>query len=543
MSLSRRDLLALGGLTVAGAAGLALPLGATTQAAGVSRLSAANFPRRYVQDLVRPSVLAPTMQDGTPWVGGTQHYEITAKTGTASILGNALRTPVFAYDGLVPGPIIRAEKGIPSQVRMRNHLPAAGPWGGNYEISTHLHGSESPPQDDGYAADITPVGWYKDYHYPNTQAARTLWYHDHGQHWTAQNAYGGLAAQYHLHDDVERDALPQGEFDVPLTVTDGIFAANGSLVYDDNTHSGLWGDVILVNGRAWPKMAVQRRTYRFRILDASIARSYNWRLSNGMPLQVVATDGGLMPKGVAVQSFRHGGAERYEVVVDFSKAPAGTKRIELLNSSNPNNRDYDFTGKVMAFDLVDTPIDKADPTWNRDYNGYPLAPSEIMSLQPTGREKVVSLRVQRTLNEWSINGKTWMDVVASDFKDVVANPALNETQVWEIENKSGGWFHPVHIHLIDFKVIGRTGGSGKVLPHEVGPKDVVYVGEGEKVRLLCTFSSPSNRVGRYMVHCHNLPHEDHDMMQQFSVGTVDYDHDPDDPIKANMPVPDPTYVA
>jgi FtsP/CotA-like multicopper oxidase with cupredoxin domain len=248
-----------------------------------------------------------------------------------------------------------------------------------------------------------------------------------------------------------------------------------------------------------------------------------------------------MPKGVAVSSFRHGGAERYEVVIDFSKAPAGTTRIELLNGSNPNNRDYDFTSKVMAFDLVDAPVDKSDPTWNRNYDGYPLADSEIMSQQPTGREKVISLRVQRTLQQWSINGKTWVDVINSEFKATVANPALDETQIWEIENRSGGWFHPVHIHLIDFKVIGRTGGAGKVLPHEAGPKDVVYVGEEEKVRLLCTFSSPSDRVGRYMVHCHNLPHEDHDMMQQFTVGPVDFDHDPCDPIQANRPVPDPTY--
>ncbi|HEX8346752.1 MAG TPA: multicopper oxidase domain-containing protein, partial [Actinoplanes sp.] len=341
MALNRRDFLTLGGLTFAGAAGLAVPFGMGAQAAGVSRLSAASFPRRYAQDLVRPPVLTPTDQYGGPWTGGKQFYEITARKSSASVLANSLQTPVFAYNGSVPGPIISVEKGTPVQVRMRNHLPSTGPWGGAYEISTHLHGSESAPQYDGYAADITPVGFYKDYQYPNTQAARTLWYHDHGQHWTAQNAYGGLAAQYHLHDEVERAALPQGEFDVPLTVTDAIFDADGGLVYDDNTHSGLWGDVILVNGRAWPKMAVQRRTYRFRILDASIARSYNWRLSNGMPLQVVATDGGLMPKGVAVQSFRHGGAERYEVVIDFSKAPAGTKRIELLNSSNPNNRDYD----------------------------------------------------------------------------------------------------------------------------------------------------------------------------------------------------------
>jgi hypothetical protein len=114
-----------------------------------------------------------------------------------------------------------------------------------------------------------------------------------------------------------------------------------------------------------------------------------------MPLQVVATDGGLITKGVAVQSMRHGGAERYEVVIDFSKAPSSTKRIELLNGSNKNNINYEFTGKVMAFDLLDGPVSKTranfetgaqepDPTWNRDYHQFKLVDSEVMSLPTAG---------------------------------------------------------------------------------------------------------------------------------------------------------------
>jgi spore coat protein A, manganese oxidase len=547
MSLNRRDLLKLGGLSALGAAGLAVPLGGGASTKSISTLSATKFPKRYATPLQRPSVLTPYQADfSTPWdsgTGGPAHYNIVAKQGSAQIIPG-LTTPVYAYNGQVPGPVIKVKKGVETVVRMRNHLPKAGPWGGAYDISTHLHGSESLPEFDGYAADTTAVGMMKDYHYPNSQAARTLWYHDHGQHWTAQNAYSGLAAQYHLHDDVERELLPQGEFDVPLTVTDAIFSATGSLQYQDNSHSGLWGDVILVNGSPWPVMKVKRRTYRFRILDASIARSYRWRLSNGMPLQVVATDGGLMPKGVALSSFRHGGAERYEVVIDFSKVPAGT-RVELLNLSNDNNVDYDYTGKVMAFDVTADEVVTTDPTWNRNYDGFSLAASEVMNLTRTGAEKVVRLRVERTDGQWAINDKTWVDVANSGYTQTVATPRVGETQVWEIENKSGGWFHPVHIHLIDFKIIGRTGGAGKVLPQEAGPKDVVYVGEGETVRLLCKFQTPSDRVGRYMVHCHNLPHEDHDMMQQFAVlprsGSVNYATDPHHPIDAARPVPDPTY--
>jgi len=553
MALTRRDVLKLGGLVAVGAAGVVAPLGATAlQAKSASLLPREKFPPRYTRPLLIPPVLQPTKQDGSPYFGadykpgqgGTRYYDITARAGTAELIPG-FRTPVGAYDGLVPGPILSVEKGEPAVVVMRNHLPAANPMGGDYRISTHLHGSESLPEYDGYAADVTKVGFKKTYRYPNTQPARTLWYHDHGQHYTAQNAYGGLAAQYHLHDERERELLPQGKYDVPLTVTDAIFNADGTLAYRDNSHSGLWGDVVLVNGRAWPTMRVERRTYRFRILVASISRSFRFTLS-GDPLVkmvVVGTDGGVVPKGTLVDSFRHGPSERYEVVIDFSKASSGTTRVELLNLSNPNNIDYDFTGKVMAFDIDPAPYDPAvepkDPTWNREYAGMDLVRSPIMDRQVTGKETVVQVRVKKdVIGQWTFGDQTWSDIVASDYTKLVANPALGETQIWEITNSSGGWFHPVHIHLIDFKILSRNGRPP--LPHECGPKDVVYVGEAETVRLLITFESPSDRQGRYMVHCHNLPHEDHDMMTQFSVGPVRKD-DPHHPVLADPAVEDLTY--
>ena len=69
---------------------------------------------------------------------------------------------------------------------------------------------------------------------------------------------------------------------------------------------------------------------------------------------------------------------------------------------------------------------------------------------------------------------------------------------------------------MDFKIISRTGGKTPgVLPYERGPKDVAYVGENETVRVLAKFGP---QQGQYMMHCHNLTHEDHDMMTQFRVG-------------------------
>ena len=201
------------------------------------------------------------------------------------------------------------------------------------ETSVHLHGNPSLPQHDGYASDTTAARQYKDYWYPATEDARTLWYHDHGVHHTASNAYMGLAGLYLLHDDEERaSGLPLrgspddqygNPYDVPLILRDAMFDTGAQLIFADNDESGAYGDVILVNGVPWPNMKVEPRQYRFRILNASVSRSYDLALSvkgstARLPLTVVGTDGGLMEVAQATNLLRSGMAERYEVVIDFT---------------------------------------------------------------------------------------------------------------------------------------------------------------------------------------------------------------------------------
>ncbi|HET9872190.1 MAG TPA: multicopper oxidase domain-containing protein [Propionibacteriaceae bacterium] len=530
MNMNRRDALKLGGVTALGVAAAALPFGGPVSGSTPSTLSSKYLPRPFRSEFKRLEVLDPVarFEDADGWV---ERYDVTAMEGKATIV-SGLSTPVLGYQGLVPAKRIDVEQGTRVEMTMRNRLPAVHPtFGTPLSISTHLHGSASLPQYDGYASDLTPHNYVKTYKYPNFQPARTLWYHDHGVHYTAQNAYSGLASQYHLHDPAERELLPQGEFDVALTLNDMIFTASGAQLYDDRSHSGLWGDVIVVNGSPWPVMKVKRRIYRFRILNASLSRSYRASLSPSTPMYVVATDGGLVPKTQAVTQFRQAPAERYEILIDFSKFAVG-QRIEMRNLSNPNNRDYNDTNKIMAFDVVDDSFDKGDPTAFR----LPtlLDPgNDVMALQPSSGLKVRNIRVKRddVTNEWNLNDQTWRDVEASGFRSVLANPTLGDTEIWNIENGSGGWFHPLHIHLVDFKILSRNGKPP--LSHELGPKDVVYVGEGESVKLIMKFGP---HRGKYMVHCHNLPHEDHDMMHQFSVGLNDDYVDVNDPIEADKPI-------
>ena len=146
----------------------------------------------------------------------------------------------------------------------------------------------------------------------------------------------------------------------------------------------------------------------------------------------------------------------------------------------------------------------------------PGAPGDAAARPGRPRDPGGSQRAQRPVDD---QRQTWDDVAGHGLHAVIANPGQDDVEIWEFENNSGGWFHPLHIHLVDFKVLDRNGRPPRA--EELGPKDVVYVGENETVRVLMQFGPHGG--GRYMIHCHNLVHEDHDMMTQFQVGECDPD--------------------
>lgn len=546
-ALTRRNLLKIGGLGAGlTVAGLTVPFGESASTS--DWISTAPKPARFARPLPVPTPLVPTRM--TDEFGEYDLYELVETSAAAQVLDpGSPRTTVFGYGApgagpSVPGPLIKVDQNTRVRLRVRNELPPVHPTFG-YEVQTsvHLHGSASLPKYDGYADDVTKPGHHKDYWYPNHQGPRTLWYHDHGMHHTAQNVYSGLVAQYHLSNTWERENLPQGRYDVPLTVSDAMFAKDGSFAYMDRDHLGLFCDVVTVNGVPWPYLDVERRFYRFRVLMATLSRSMklsfvNTRTGSTLPTYVVATDGGLTVP-VPITSWRHAGAERYEVMVDFKDCRIGDK-IELRNSSNKNNVDYLHTGKVMQLRVT---AESSESRWNtvKTPPASELHPVMSKTRSAARRTRDIDLEHDDVTNEFLIKGMSWADVQAANWNifadDGGSPPRPGDCEIWRIENKSGGWFHPLHIHLVDFQVLSRRGGANKVQPWEKGPKDVVYVGEGEIIEVLVQYamapaSYPDGRStgqagatghlgGRYMIHCHNLAHEDHDMMSQFVVASAD----------------------
>ncbi|SDC02159.1 Multicopper oxidase with three cupredoxin domains (includes cell division protein FtsP and spore coat protein CotA) [Geodermatophilus telluris] len=529
-ALTRRSVLKA---TAVGAAALALPSAAvgTARAAGVSELAPDALPRPYVpyDRFVQPPVLrVPDAPGSRPLVEVVQ-----AEASVRLLPPSGPGTAMWVYGGSYPGPTIKVRRHQRVTVRQVNRLPATHPlFGYEFHTSAHLHGSPSLPPFDGYANDLSHPGFLKDHEYDNEEDARTLWYHDHAAHHTAPNVYTGLAGQYHVLPEAGAPTygLPvDDEFDVPVTITDLAFRADGQLLMDPHSVDGVLGDVVLVNGVPWPEVPVRPRTYRFRLLNASVARGYLLRLTGGLPMTVVATDGGLARRPVTVDQLRLGMSERYDVLVDF--APLAGQRVELRNLGVPNAADYEHTGEVMAFRVG---TDPGGPDAVLRVDEWPdVDPAGVLAIDPAEAVVTRRLRFENRRGEMAINGLTWTDVEASGFRQAIAEPQRGTVEIWELENPSRRWFHPVHLHLVDFRVLDRDGRPPA--PYEDGPKDAVYLGERELVRIAVRFGP---HTGRYTIHCHNTGHEDHMMMHQFWVRDgADEGLDPLDPRFAPRPAP------
>ena len=523
-TVSRREALKYGGV---GATALALnSLGFLAWPELARKLARGDISSPLVAPFQRPlnipPEISPTGIVKTRDFGWADFYEITQQVSQGEIIPGTTTT-FWGYNGITPGPTIRARRGRPVVVRQINDL--------SVRTATHLHGGDVPSADDGLPVDlvspltegpIVPEGadgcgpepdedefdtvheGFQDHEYPNIQNGATLWYHDHAIHRTGRNVYFGLAGFYLLEDELEQSLpLPKGRFDVPIVIQDRLFAADGAFIFpcdgDDPVRQGVFGDVILVNGVPTPFLQVARRKYRFRILNGSNARLYQLGLSTGDPFTVIASDQGLFPAPVVTDEIFTGPAERYEAIIDFSRYPIGTQVIleNRFGRAFGDPIDEERTRLIMRFDVVE---DAPDPS------SIPAVLAPARDIPESSAVRTRDWRFERRGGQWVINKKVF-DQNRSD-----ADPGLGDVEIWRFTNNSGGWVHPTHPHLVEFHILDRNGEAPR--PIERGPKDTVLLGANEEIRTIMKFEHFS---GPYVIHCHNIEHEDNDMMVRFDV--------------------------
>jgi len=450
----------------------------------------------------------------------------------------------------------------------------------------HVHGAEVQSTSDG-----NPDAWFTIdgkhgsayssfrpapyvnstvFHYPNGQLSATLWYHDHALGITRINVMSGLAGFYFLEDPADTIAplLPTGKYDMPLAIQDRTFYKNGSFYFTtegDNPdihpywNPEFFGDTIMVNGKVWPSMNVDKGQYRFRLLDGSNARFYNISFSNGMPFTVIASDGGYLRSAASMTALLMAPGERYEILVDFSGFAAGTK-IVMLNNANAPFPDGDpveeeTTGKIMQFTVM---------------SNAGFAPAVLPSiLNPTLVSAFPSLTVvhkTRTLVLTEVMGEEGpLEILLNGVKwsaAVSELPVLGRAEDWVIVNPTADT-HPIHLHLTQFQLVSRqsidteeyfnewmdVNGMPPIMnlstipteidptpylegsprgpnPQEQGWKDTIQMNPGE-VTIIRVRYAPNDgsqaypfdaTVGPgYVWHCHILDHEDNEMMRPILV--------------------------
>jgi FtsP/CotA-like multicopper oxidase with cupredoxin domain len=411
-------------------------------------------------------------------------------------------------------------------------LPTS-PWDQNYSgpipAAVHLHGGEVPPVLDGgpdswftsdgnyvghsyYSSDNLDPKNYVIYRYPNTQEAAPIWFHDHTLGATRLNVYAGLAGAYLVVDPTQNlpANLPGPADIVPLVIQDRMFDTNGQLFFPSDTLGGVqyspnpdhpyWvpefvGDTIVVNGKAWPYKNVDPKRYRMLLLNGSNARTYELSLS-GIPIWVIGTDGGYLDRPVMVNKLVMQPGERYDVIIDFSKAAGknlimtNTARTPYPKGTPPNGA---TVGRIIQFRVGKTPV--VDASYNPSL-GTPLrsVTQQIVRLvNPTTGTLAAGVTVNKTreltLNEAMampmtiggvkypggpveilVNNTKWdgerinattgiMEPIPGSTADSFGNyitemPTEGETEVWEIVNLTAD-AHPIHLHLVQFQLMNR----------------------------------------------------------------------------------------
>ncbi len=497
---------------------------------------------------------------------------------------------LWTFMGTIPPKLVQGRYGEPILFRHYNRLPADvtknGGFGRN-TISTHEHNGHHGAENDGFTGAYFFPGQFYDYHWPivlaglntiNTSASdpkagspddsggitkipgdwhetmSTHWFHDHMFSFTSQNVYKGNAAMFNIYSALDRGneeindgvnlRLPSGtakswgnlDYDVNIMLADKTWDKDGQLYFDIFDFDGFLGDCMTVNLLYKPYFEVERRKYRFRILNASVSRFFKVALSDGSPMIQIANDGNLFPHPVVLtQLDEQGIAERYDIVIDFSRYKVGDKvyMVNLCEHENGKKPAQDLTiaqamsgqspdpcvGKFLEFRIVRDPA-KPDVSQVPDT----MIPNPDLSKIPVTRERTfefgsggtqtTSDPVSAFIGPWGIKTDNNGPMLNADFGRISAAPKYGTREVWTLKNGGGGWDHPIHIHFEEGQVLARNGSASNVPSWEQGRKDVYRLRPGGSITITMQFRDWG---GMFMEHCHNTVHEDNAMLLRWEL--------------------------
>jgi suppressor of ftsI/bilirubin oxidase len=408
--------------------------------------------------------------------------------------------------------------------------------------ATHWHGLAVDTRNDGNGETLVAPGERYAYAFAVRNRAGLYWYHPHPHGATAQQTYRGLFGMLEVEDDEEialRRALDvePGGTELALVLQDlrGGDADRYAPAPEDEL-LGWYGCLPHVNGVLRPFHAVARRRYRLRILNAANARTFKlaFRGDDGkaLPFALIGTDGGLLERPVACNEVLLSPAERIDIVVDFSDIAAGgfvvmeSRAFAPMQDVRLPAADGDaahghraapgFLADGAAFDIMQFRV-------RGDKVASPAPPDRLSRLPAAAAPADERpLRLGFAKGRWRINDRVY------DRDSTPIDVARGASETWLLRNYYTSAPHAMHLHGFSFRVLMRETSPDHVaglavdargrLPTDLGAKDTVLVWPGESVRLAIDFRTPFPEPQIYLVHCHNLEHEDGGMMLRVRVG-------------------------
>ncbi|MFV2056424.1 MAG: multicopper oxidase family protein [Thiohalomonadales bacterium] len=479
---------------------------------------------------------------------------------------------VYSYNGVVPGPLIKAKVGDTLIVHFTNSLPEP--------TTIHWHGIRLPADMDGASVAQNPIQPGQTFRYEFVlKDASMFWYHPHVR--SNEQVEKGLAGAILVEpNDNQLDnsaALDQlSNLKQRILVLDDILLDKNGQIEDAFTGTGKeillkkingrTGNTMLVNGRELPTMKVKSGVpLRWRMVNVANTRFMNIEVP-GHTLTRIGGDGGLLESPITGLNtikivsgeradivFTPVGAPGTELIVYWKDVVRGRHTIDIIPNPDPTKMDTVIMGKdPMDGSYPDIPLMKL--VFKKGKAKALQLPRQLRTITPidiTGATESTfnfdhSMPMANGMIKFLINGKTFAEMTSADAPDA----SVGETQVWNLANMSGG-DHPFHLHGFFFQVLetiqkDAAGNIIKIIPAPpMEDKDVVNLprspsGEGSVtiVKIAIKFdpaqglsandimanggvaniinadldNGQRGHSGGWQFHCHILEHADTGMM-------------------------------
>ncbi|MDP6345229.1 MAG: multicopper oxidase family protein [Alphaproteobacteria bacterium] len=431
--------------------------------------------------------------------GAGDWRRLRTQAGTAKFFPDGTPpTPIWGYDGLVPGPEIRLRQGDWLRVEVENDL--------SQETTVHWHGLRIPNAMDGVPgltqAPIPPGGTFR-YAFQVPDAG-TYWYHPHvrGSEQQGRGLYGPLI--------VEETQPPPVDRDVTWVIDDWRLSDDGTISETfgnpmDLSHAGRIGNLATLNGRDSSTFAVRAgERLRLRIINAANARIFALVFEGHRPW-VIALDGQpTAPHPPADNRLVVPPAGRVDVIIDLEGEPGG--RYAVMDEAYPRRR-YRFLDLVYG---EDAPLRDAWPD-----TVAALAPNPIAEPKPAeaqqhdvvlaggamgGMRSAILDGRSMPIRDLARQGKVWA-VNGIAAHDTVMEPLFvfqrGRTQLLAIRNETA-FPHPMHLHGHSFRLLTLNGRAVRGEPW----LDTVLLYPEDRVEVAFVADNP----GDWLFHCHVLEH-------------------------------------